>query len=358
MAISIFVVLTILGGWFAWRRNPMYSAGKTVQIILLFGGTIAVVLAALASLVVWTARKPQAVTIDADIVFFFAGMALILSVAMRVFNPAPAALPEGTKLVTVNRRRVIPWLKALAYVLVTMGAVALFLSPNGREIMGIFAGILAGFSAFLVMAAYLGGYRLDRALTAVLVNPWVHWTYSREQWEAWSEQQVARMKVSQKKITVGAAVRGAVFMFLLLTVPSMFAFSDTTVRLWIAGGAFVVVVAGTVLIYRTQSMTQANYRRKLLAASPEAFFAPDGLFVDGEYSAWVGAEIYLLAASIEQTTPHCVSMQFERVRTGSAGIEIDRVQKMVMIPAGAEADLEKLQKNLSATCRKARVSLA
>jgi hypothetical protein len=357
MAISIFVVLTIVGGWFAWRRNPMYSAGKTVQVIFLFGGTIAVVLAALSGLMALTVRTPTALVIGLDIVYFFAGLALIITVAMKVFNPAPATLPEGTKLVTVNRRRIIPWLKALAFVLIAMGIVALFLSPNGREIMGIFAAILAGFSAFMAMAAYLGGRRLDRALTAVLVNPWVHWTYSRGQWQTWTEQQVARMKTSEKKWSRGAAIRAGIFMFVLLGVPSMFVFSNNVVRFSILGGAFVVVTIGTVFAYRSQRQTAANYRKKLLAAAPEAYFAQDGLFVDGEYSAWLGAEIYLLAASIEQTTPQCVSMQFERVRSGNFGPEILEVHKMVMIPTGAEADIEKLQKNLSATCHKARVSL-
>jgi len=358
MAMGIFVVLTIVGGWFAWRRNPMYSAGKTVQVVFLFGGTIAVVLAALSGLMVLTVRTPTALVIGADIVYFFAGMALIITVAMKVFNPAPAALPEGTKLVTVNRRKIIPWLKALAYVLVAMGIIALFLSPNGRQIMGIFAAAVAGFSAFMAMAAYLGGHRLDRALTAVLINPWVHWTYSRAQWEAWTEQQVARMKSTQQKITRSAAVKGAVVMFLLLGVPSMFAFSSNVVRFSILGGAFVLVTVGTLLVYRTQGRTPANYRKRLLAAEPEAFFAQDGLFVDGEYCAWLGAEIYLLSAWIEHTTPPCVSMQFERVRSGNFGPEILPVHKMVMIPAGAEADLAKLQRNLSATCHKAKVSLA
>ncbi|HEY1805192.1 MAG TPA: hypothetical protein VGG45_12030 [Terracidiphilus sp.] len=358
MAISIFLVLTILGGWLAWRRNPMYSAGKTVQVIFLFGGTIAVVLGALIGLVNWTAHEPTGVVVSSDILCFLAGMALILSVAMRVFNPAPTALPEGTKLVTVNRRKIVPWLKALAYILATMGVVALFLSPNGRQILGIFAAMLACFSAFMAMAAYLGAHRLDRALTAVLANPWVHWTYSREQWEAWSEQQASRTAASQKPISYGRAAKIAVGMFLLLSVPSMFAFSNTTLRLSITAGAFVLVAAGAVLAYVSQGRGAANYRKKLLAAQPEAFFAPDGLFVDGEYSAWLGAEIYLLAASVEQTTPPCVSMQFERVRSSGTGIEILPVQRMVMIPAGAEADLEKLQKNLSATCPKARVSLA
>lgn len=358
MAMSIFIVLTIVGGWFAWHRNPMYSAAKTVQVIFLFGGTIAVVLVALGGLMTWTVRDPSPVTITVDIVYFFASMALIISVAMRVFNPAPAALPKGTKLVTVNRRKIIPWLKALAFVLAAMGVVALFLSPNGREVMGIFAAIVAGFSAFMAMAAYLGGHRLDRALTAVLANPWVHWTYPREQWEAWSEQQAARMKASQKKMSSGATLKAAVFMFLLLSVPSMFAFSNTTVRLSIFAGAFVLVAGGAVLAYMSQGRAAAIYRKKLLASAPEAFFAPDGLFVDGEYSAWLGAEIYLLAASIQQTTPPCVSMQFERVRSGNFGIDVLPVQKMVMIPAGADADLVKLQKNLSATCSKARVSLA
>jgi hypothetical protein len=354
---AIFLALTIIGGWFAWRRNPMYSAGKTVQVIILFGGTIAIVIGLLCVLLTWNIRNPTGPLIAADIVYFFCGMALIISVAMHVFNPAPAALPPGTKLVTVNRRKIIPWLKALAWILIAMGIVALFLSPNGREIIGIFAAILAGFSAFMAMAAYLGGHRLDRALTAVLANPWVHWTYSRPQWEAWTEQQVSRMSASQKKMSRGAVVKAAVIMFLLLGVPSMFAFSSTTVRFSILGGAFVLVAAGTVLAVISQGRAPANYRKKLLTSPPEVFFAPDGLFVDSEYSAWLNSDIYLLAASIEQTNPPCVSMQFERVRPGANGIDITQVEKRVMIPAGADADLAKLQKNLSATCRKAKVSL-
>jgi hypothetical protein len=357
MAMSIFLVLTILGGWFAWRRNPMYSAGKTVQVIFLFGGTIVVVLAALGALILWTEKTPTPVVIGVDVVYFFAGLALIIWVSMKVFNPAPAALPEGTKLVNLNRRRIIPWLKALAYVLAAMGIGALFLSADGREIMGIFAAIVFGFSAFMAMAAYMGGYRLDRALTAVLVNPWVHWTYSREQWEAWTDQQVARLKSAEKPMTTRSAVQIWFVMFVLLGVPSMFAFSSMTVRLSILGGAFVLVTVGTVFAYRTQGQTAANYRKKLLAATPEAFFAPDGLFVDGEYCAWLGAEIYLLSASIEQTTPPCVSLHFERVRPAYGGPQTIDVYKRVMIPAGAQADLAKLQNNLTAICHKARVSL-
>jgi hypothetical protein len=357
MPMAIFLALTIIGGCLAWRRNPMYSAGKTVQVIVLFGGTIAIVISTFIVLLTWNIQNPTGLVIAADIVYFFAGMALIISVAMHVFNPPPAALPAGTKLVTVNRRKIIPWLKALALILIAMGIVALFLSPNGRQIIGIFAAILAGFSAFMAMAAYLGGHRLDRALTAVLANPWVHWTYPRPQWEEWTGQQVARMSASQKKMSRGAALKAAVIMFLLLGVPSMFAFHNNTVRFSILAGAFVVVAAGTLLAFMSQGRAPANYRKKLLAAEPEAFFAPDGLFVDGEYSAWVSSEIYLLAAAIEQTTPPCVSMHFERVRPSGTGIEILAVQKRVMIPAGAGADLATLQKNLTATCRKAKVSL-
>lgn len=98
--------------------NPMYSAGRTVQIVFLFGGTITIVLASFIFLLNWATRNPPAIAVTGDIVYFLAGMALILSVGMKVFNPAPAALPEGTKLVVVNRRRIIPSLKALTCVLV------------------------------------------------------------------------------------------------------------------------------------------------------------------------------------------------------------------------------------------------
>ncbi len=359
MAFWIYIVLSIVGGWFWWRRNPMYSAGKTVQVIFLFGGTIAIVTTVLIVLMLWMMGKPTAITITALIVCFVAGMTLIVDVSIRVFNPPPAALPGGTKLATVNRRKIIPWLKALALIVAALGVVALFLSPDNREILGIFAAILAGFSAFVLMVVYLARLRLDRALTAVLTEPWVHWTYTRPQWEAWTEQQVARMEVSKKKMTFRSSVIVAVVLTALMGVPLMFtAASTTTGRLSILALAAVTATVSTVAISWSRGRELANYRKQLLAAEPEAFFAPDGLFVEGEYCAWISAEIYLLSASIEPTTPPCVSMLFERVRSDAVvGIDTFRVKKRVMIPAGADDDLAKLQKNLAATCHKARVSL-
>src|ERR1700744_5667091 len=123
MILLLFSLLTVVGGWVAWRLNPMYSAGKTLQVVVLFGGSIAIVMAALITLADINPRDPRAVYIIADIITFLAGFALTLSGGMRVFNPPPAPLPPGTKLVTVNRRRIIPWLKALAGILLVLGVV-------------------------------------------------------------------------------------------------------------------------------------------------------------------------------------------------------------------------------------------
>ncbi len=357
MFLFLFALLTIVGGWFAWRRNPMYSAGKTMQVVVLFGGTIAIVLLGLIALANLSPRDPPVTYILADTVSFLAGLALILSVGMRVFNPAPAPLPAGTKLVTVNRRRIIPWLKALLYILLAMGVVALFLGQDGRETVGIFAGILVGFSALMAMAGYMGGRRLDRALTAVLVNPWVHWTYSLEQWEAWTDQQVARMKRNEKKLGYKTVWQAAALFTVLLGVPSLFVLPNNAARGWTLTGICAVSALIGFIAVKTQDQTAANYRKRMLAANPEAYFAADGLFVESEYSAWVSSEIYLLSAGIEQTIPPCVSMMFERVRPGNAGPQVTQIEKRVMIPSHAEADLAKLEKNLTALCRKAHVAL-
>lgn len=358
MALSIFLVLTILGGWFAWRRNPMYSAARTVQVVVLFGGTIVIAIGAVIALVTWDVRLPLPVGIPMDVVAFFAAIALIISVSMHVFNPAPAPLPAGTKLVTVNRRKIIPWLKALGWVLLGMALLAIPLSWDGREVVGIFAVILVGFSAFMVMAAWLGGRRLDRALTAVLVEPWVHWKYTPEQWAAWSEQQVARQAAVEPQVPYKKLWLGTLFIALLLGIPTMFELPHGMVRIYVSAGILAVSALIVYLAAWSQKTAPARYRKRLRAAAPEAFFAQDGLFVEGEYSSWLGQEIYLLSAGIDAAEPSCLSLLFERVRPGTqGGIDITQVRKRVLIPAGSRQDLEKLQKELTATCRKARISL-
>lgn len=358
MYLAIFALLSVLGGWLAWKRNPMYSARRTFHIVALMGGAIAIFVGATIVVVRWCMHQPTAVDVPVLIVFIYVGSIFLISVGMRIADPHLDALPPGTKLLTVNRRKILPWLKIVGWVLAAMGVSALLAPPVGREVIGIFAGILVGFSIFMITVAYMAGHYRDRALTTILVNPWVHWTYTPEQWRVFTEQQIARMSTTTKPINHLKVWKGIFLVAALLGISSMVALPRGMIRLW----GFLALLALSALIILSvawsQSRLAAKYRSKLLASPPETYFGNAGLFAEGDLTAWLSDEIYLLSADIEKTTPRCLSLFFERVNAGSPGMEISHERKFIMIPAGADADLATLQRELSASCPKARVSLA
>ena len=68
---------------------------------------------------------------------------------------------------------------------------------------------------------------------------------------------------------------------------------------------------------------------------------------------WRGA-----AAEIEAGPPRTLVFNFEKAATGPySANQVAAVQKRVSIPACAEADVARLQRELEARCPKARISL-
>jgi hypothetical protein len=357
MYLAIFALLSVLGGWLAWKRNPLYSARRTFHAVVLMGGAIGVFVGATIIVVRWCMHQPTAVDVPVLIVFIYVGSVFLIYVGMRIANPHLDALPPGTKLVTVNRRKILPWLKIVGWVLAAMGVSALLAPPAGREVIGIFAGILAGFAIFMITVAYIAGQYRDRALTTILVNPLVHWTYTPEQWRAFTEQEVARMSTPTKPLNHRKIWAGIFLLVASLGIPSMIVLPRGMTRLWGFLGLLALSALIILSVAWAQSRLAAKYRRKLLASSPEVFFGNAGLFAEGDLTEWLSAEIYLLSADIEKTNPPCLSLFFERVNAGSPGPQISHERKFIMIPPGGDADLAKLQRELSAICPKARISL-
>ncbi len=160
-------------------------------------------------------------------------------------------------------------------------------------------------------------HRLDRALTAVLADPWIHWTYSRPQWEAWTEQQVARMAALQEKMTYGALIRAAVIMFLLLGMPSCICLSQShCVALDSCWGILSVVAAGTVCpaVY-VAGPCAGNLSKSCSQPSLKPSSHPTASSSTASTERGLAPEIYLLAASIEQTNS---AVRVHAVRTGAS----------------------------------------
>jgi hypothetical protein len=68
--------------------------------------------------------------------------------------------------------------------------------------------------------------------------------------------------------------------------------------------------------------------------------------------------IYVISASIDERQPRSLIFNFEKVMPNPyAGTQVIPIQQSVLIPAGTESDIARLQKELTARCPKARIVL-
>jgi hypothetical protein len=127
---------------------------------------------------------------------------------------------------------------------------------------------------------------------------------------------------------------------------------------------YVLLVCGAIFglaLYSTGEERRApeKTRATLLKAAPEVYFGHDGIFCDGVFTTWLSLNVYLVAASIDDRPPRSLLFSFEKVQPSPyTGNQISAVQQSVLLPAGAEGDVSKLQHELGARCPKARVQLA
>jgi hypothetical protein len=98
---------------------------------------------------------------------------------------------------------------------------------------------------------------------------------------------------------------------------------------------------------------------KLLRVTPEVYFGHDGLFCDGVYTTWLSLNIYFKSSSIDERQPRSLLFRFEKVVSNPyTGNQFIPVYQSVLIPAGAEIDIARLQHELAARCPEAHNALA
>jgi hypothetical protein len=357
-------MFSVIGAWLTWRHSPWYSLKSTLRTI----GLTLLMLGAAAGLIALTLRftdgrsmAVQATALAIAVMLCTLGLILgISAVSTPVGARLTAHLPANVPVVRLYRARILPWVRGTAMIL--GGCLLLMLVPGPvHYIAGSFAGIGAFLGVIMLATAYVTALRVDRAITALQLDPWVHWRYPPQTWSAWIDR-LAELQAKAEAVVMSSTARRrtiiivTVFaaLYAVYVVPA-----GMPVRLGsgAASGAFVL---GLALLTRSQSRHAASrLLRRLQTASPETYFGHDGVFCNGEFCNWLSTDVYLLSASVEPGPPRCIELWFEKIVPGAyGGPRVTKVRKEVLIAADAAAsDLPALQAALVARCPNASINL-
>ena len=354
----------MIGARSAMRRNPAYSSHGTLRSIVVFLLAIGADIGLISGAVHFTSgRSPVVMGVTLAVVILFSCF-LLVYVLYQVATPEAAklasALPPGVQPVLIHRRKVLRWAKVIAVPLAVCAVLALVLPGDSRIVPCIFAGFILFLSAILLPILYWSMRKMDISLTALQADPWVHWVYTAEQWQQWTEVQVERLQSAPPTIVLHqvwtklawAMVFIAGGVYWLVPGPVLW---KTAYILFIAS----ILIVVPVLSARSARSAPARLRTKLQRAMPEAFFGRDGVFCDGTFTTWLTGDVFLTAASIDERSPRSLLLRFEKDVPNPYGpLQVIPIQQAVLLPAGAEHDLAQLQAQLAARCPKARVTLA
>ena len=350
-----FMVMAVAGAFIAWRHNPMYTFGKTVRFLLVVGLTLAGVVGALLTAINLTTGKSQAVQMTAIFAVTGLGTLAMIGVVIELSLPKAAALPKTVKLLRFHRGKVDVWAKRVGWGMLAAAVVALILPPTGRLVVGGLGGFFAFLAIVMLFAGYLSARKMDEWLTEVELRPWVHWTYTTEQWGAWNALRVRGAEAAppafqwRKSWWKVLSVFGAVTIAVAFLSPGGWVFK--TIYL---SGIWAMVFGLAAWSAHSQKTIGKRLGTTLGAASPDVYFGAEGLFADGVFLPWLTSGVYLLAAFRGQGEPSHLDFQFLKIGAGSSS---QVVTQSVMLPEGAEADVARLRKELAAKCPSASISL-
>lgn len=350
------------GAWTAWRRNPLYSARSTWHAAVIILLAIAAVIGLIVAVVKLTIHSSLAVSLTAIFsTIIVATLALIFFIQAATVprESKPAALPHSVKLVTNNRAKIYKWVKLLA-VLIAIFALGSLIPGPVKYVSLTFGGMTLFLAVILLPVFYFTNRTLDQSLTAVELNPWVHWQYTPEQWQQWSTIQADRLRATAPTFLLSRDWRRFLFPFALIIAGVAFFVPGS----WLFKGPYVVLVCGAILTIATLAGRGGaphadKLHAKLLAAAPEAYFGHDGVFADGVFTPWLNVSSWLVSATLDQRQPRSMMLNFERSVPNPYGpTQTIPIHQAVLIPANADGDLSRLQQELTTRCPTAQITLA
>ena len=371
MITLIFAILMIVSSWYSWRRNPMYSRRRTLHWMLAIGLSIAAAIGLFGAVIQLTQNRSQAVQFTAIFSSIFVATIGLIGIIIKVSTPATSPLPPNTRLLTLHRRRLLPWLRAAAETTLILGVISLLpYAMPGKvadvlQFIALFLGAwVVGLGGIMLAAGYFGGLTLDRMLTAAEANAWVHWTYTAAEWAAWVDVQISQNPAPPNRYNKkdGIAVVAISVPFAVGTYIAEGASIRPALLSLVAAVLFATGLI--VLLHRSAQKGPARLRRQLAGAPLESYIGPDGLFANGVYNPWLTTGVFLIEASVQSPSdgsrPNGLLFRFEKVNPGA---DATIVNQAVLIPGATDPEaltplLNRLQRELNSVAKTARVRLA
>src|ERR1700722_779479 len=364
MITAALALLSAVGAWLAWKRNPMYSASLSWRLLGVIVLSIAALILLIVSAINLTANRSGPVVLATMLTVVVIGALAMIFIIQTVSTPKTAklttTLPASAKLVHVHRQKVYHWAKLLVILLAVCAALGFVVPGNAKYIAFSIGGMALLLAAVLLPVMYVNARRFDRSLTALECDPWVHWQYPPAQWQEWVQTQVDRMKTKPPTFILRRDWHKLAWPCALIAA-GVLIFSPGSLLERILYVLFCCgALCGLVLLSaRDERRAPEKMRAKLIKIAPEVYFGHDGVFCDGVYTTWLGLSVYLLSASMDERQPRSLLFSFEKVVPSPyTGNQVISIQQSVLLPAGAEGDIARLQRELGARCPKARIAIA
>jgi hypothetical protein len=353
-------LMSVASAWTAWHHDPRHVGQSSLRVLV----AILLLIAAAVLAIVTTVKYMQGLSEALQMVLLGVVVALVFGMvfsAKAVATPKAArlttTLPPSAKVLTLHRDHLYAWAKFVVGFFAVCAAGLLIPGDAKYAFVGV-GGVALLLAVLFLPLLYINARNMDRALTGLELNSWVHWQYSAAQWQGWSAIQALRLKDSptfslkhswRKLIEPFVVIAGGVMLFSPLSrQENLF---------------FIVASCGLILGMLELSVWAAHrapekLEAKLQAVAPEVFMGHDGLFCNGRFLTWLGEDYYLTAASMDSRPPHSLLFRFEKIVPNPYGApQTVVVNQSVLIPAGGDGDIAGLQRELVARCPSAHISL-
>ena len=212
MPIVLFIVVCLLiaGGWRAWRRSPLYSSRKTLQIGVVALSTVALIVGASVGLFSGPLRHSPAVAAGAGLLAIIVVSTAASLLLVRITDPPVAPLPSSAGILTTHRRHVIRWLGLVGASLLANVLAALLVPAAWTWLPLLLGGIVLVGCGPMLGALYMKARLVDLGMSAVIADPWIHWHYSSTEWASWvnidrSRRRHRRLLAAPPETYLGAA---------------------------------------------------------------------------------------------------------------------------------------------------------